>query len=334
MNLNKNRVLLIIVIGTLGLAYWFLDVNRGKETPNKRIGGDVSNENILTVATSVYPITFLANRIGGEKVKVFSVLPVGVEPHDFDPTARDIARVYESNIVLLNGAGMEGWAKNIQENVDTKKTQVIQVGDGLFQSVEETEHKLGDLYHEHESGLDPHVWLTPKNMIAMSEKVEKAFIQADAANATTYASNAELLRKELRELHDRYKQQLSQCAQKDIITSHEAFGYLTKEYGLHQHSIAGISPDIEPPAKKIAELASYAKKQNVDVVFFESVANPKVTETLAREIGAKSLTLHTIENLTNEQLSSGENYETLMRANLETLTNALQCPKTNNQVAQ
>ncbi len=270
----------------------------------------------LPVAASFYPLYFFAQEIGGDKAEVQNVTPAGGEPHDYEPTAQDIARIENDKLLILNGGGLEAWGEKIRQNIDPKKTLLVTAGEGL------TTQKVVE---EGETVTDPHVWLSPPLAAQMVDKIEAGFAEVDPANADYYASNASVLKSKLQTLDAEYRQGLTNCAKKDIITSHAAFGYVASTYHLHQVSITGLSPDAEPSPKELADIARFAKKNDVKVIFFESLVSPKLAQTLASEVGAKTMVLDPIEGLTQGDLATGKNYLTEMEQNLAHLKIALQC---------
>lgn len=261
------------------------------------------------VVTSFYPLYFFAEQIGGNKSQILNITPAGAEPHDYEPTAKDVAAIQDSKLLILNGIGLETWSDSIQKNTNIEKTLIISAGEGLANQ------------------SDPHVWLSPPLAQKMVDKITDAFIQIDPANQAYYKTNSKALKMKLVDLDAEYKNSLKTCKQKNIVTSHSAFGHLAKSYGFSQTPISGLSPDAEPSAKQLAEISNFAKKNNVKYIFFESLVSPKLSETVANEIGAKTLVLNPLEGLSEEELSSGKNYFTEMQANLENLKIALECTK-------
>jgi zinc transport system substrate-binding protein len=270
----------------------------------------------LQVVASFYPLYFLASEIGGDAAEVYNLTPAGAEPHDYEPTARDTARIETADLLVLNGVGLEAWAENIEQRVDTQKVRVVFAAEGLA---------TRELVEERERMADPHVWLDPELMLKMADTIERAFAAADPANADRYATNARSLKSRLAELDAEYAAALKSCARKDIVTSHDAFGYLAAAYGLTQTPIAGLSPEAEPSPRELIEIAKFAKDNAVTHIFFESLVSPKLAETLANEIGAKTLVLNPLEGLSAEEMAEGKDYVTEMRANLASLILALQC---------
>jgi zinc transport system substrate-binding protein len=270
----------------------------------------------LSVTASFYPLYFFAQQIGGVKAEVANIVPAGAEPHDYEPSASDLAGMENSQLIILNGGGLEAWGGNVQDNIDHKKTIIVVAGDGLTtQQVTEGG----------QSGIDPHVWLAPPLAEKMVSRILQGFIQADPANQTYYQTQAQNLQARLESLDAAYRQGLSQCSDKNIITSHEAFGYLSTTYGLRQIAIAGLSPDAEPSPQQLADIVKLAKANQIKYIFFESLASPKLAQTIATEIGAQTLGLDPLEGLTPEEAAQGQDYLTIMRANLINLQKALGC---------
>jgi zinc transport system substrate-binding protein len=271
----------------------------------------------LAIAASFYPLYFFTSQIGGEKVNVLNVTPADAEPHDYEPTAQDIARIESSRVLILNG-NFEPWGDRIKENVDPKRTVVVIAGQGpTTQQVIENRENI----------LDPHVWLSPRLAKQMVDKIAAALTQADPENADHYGSNARILKSKLDDLDNEYRHGLARCAKADFITSHAAFGYLATTYHLKQVPIAGLSPDAEPSPRRLADIASFARKNNVKVIFFESLVSPKLSQTIATEVGAQTMVLDPIEGVTNDESAAGKDYLTKMRQNLANLRIALQCAR-------
>ncbi len=283
---------------------------------NKKNSSSITSPDKIQVSTSFYPLYFFASQIGGDKADIKNVTPAGAEPHDYEPTPNDIASIENSNLLILNGGGLEAWGDDIKKNIDPSHTLVVTAGENL------TNQKVVEAGKEI---IDPHVWLAPPLASEMVDKIVAGFIQADAKNRDYYKQNAEKLKTELATLDTEYKNGLKSCASKDIVTSHAAFGYLSTIYGLHQVSITGISPDSEPSPKALADISAFAKKNGVKYIFFESLVSPKLSETVAREIGAKTMVLDPIEGISSEDLAKGDNYFTVMRSNLASLKIVLEC---------
>jgi zinc transport system substrate-binding protein len=170
------------------------------------------------------------------------------------------------------------------------------------------------------------VWLDPTLMGRIVTLVRDALVNADARHASGYRERAATFERALGRVDSEYRAGLSECRLHEIITSHEAFAYLAKRYGLRQLGIAGISPDQEPSPDRIAELADLVRRDHVQVIFTEDFVSPRVADTLAREAGGvKTEVLSPLEGLTKQQQAAGEDYVSVMRSNLQKLRPALGC---------
>ncbi len=255
------------------------------------------------VVTSFYPVYFFVKEIGGDKVNVINITPSGVEPHDYEPTARDLVQIQKSKLVFINGGGFESWATKIAKD----GAKVVELATGLMEN------------------NDPHVWLSPELAKKEVEMITMELIRMDESNSRYYLENQTVILAKLDKLSADFKVGLSQCKEHKVVTSHDAFGYLTREYGLTQISISGISPDEEPSTKQLVEISNLAKKENLKYIFFEKLVSPKLAQTVAEEIGAKTLVLDPIEGISDNDAKQGKNYLTLMEENLANLKIALEC---------
>ncbi len=261
----------------------------------------------LWVTASFYPVYFFASQIGKDMAEVVSLTPAGSEPHEYEPTTSDIARISKSNMLVLNGK-LESWGDKIKSQLKGSSVVVVIAGEGLDSRK-----------------LDPHVWLDPVLAKQEAVNIEKGYEKISPSNAGYFQANARNLEDQLDELNDEFKSKLSNCQRKDFVTSHEAFGYLAVRYNLNQVAISGISPDEEPSPKKLAEIVDFIKKENIKVIFFEKLVSPKLSQTIALETGAQTLVLDPIEGITDEDIKTGQNYFTIMKRNLNNLQIALQC---------
>jgi len=270
----------------------------------------------LKVVTSFYPLYYFSQQVGGEFANVTNITPSGAEPHEYEPTARQIADISNSSLLILNGLGLEVWGDKIKQNIDTRHTLLVLASQGI---------STQQLDEEGRTGIDPHIWLSPQLARQMVDNIAKGFIDIDTAHADYYLANAETLKSKLADLDAEYVTGLKACAQSTIVTSHAAFGYIATTYHLHQLAITGLSPDAEPSTKKLAEIAHIARENNVKYIFFESLLSPKLAQTIADEIGAKTMVLNPIEGLTDNELAQGRTYFTEMQSNLLNLETALGC---------
>jgi zinc transport system substrate-binding protein len=280
----------------------------------------------MTVYASFYPMYDFSVKIGGDRVKVINMVPSGIEPHDWEPAAADIAGLEEASVFVYNGAGMEHWAPDVLGSLRNKKLVAVEASKGikLMEGHHDEDEDSGE-EHDHEGEVhDPHVWLSPVNAKLVMENIKNAMASADPDGKKYYESNYDKYAAECDLLDKEFESALSGLARRDIIVTHQAFGYMCARYGLNQVPISGLSPDSEPDPSRMAEIIDFTKKNNVKVVFFEELASPKIAESIAASTGARVDMLNPIEGLDDEEISAGEDYFSIMRRNLKSLVAALQ----------
>ena len=282
---------------------------------------------------SIYPLYFLASEIGGEPADVSNLVPAGVEPHDWTPKSRDLARISKADLFLHTGTGFEGWTDELLDGIGADGGVLI-VGasegiglipldpeDGAHGVEAEGGHGDG---HGPEGAVDPHVWVSPKSMLKMAENVRDALIRVDPANAAVYEANHRALADRLEALDRAYERELSGLTRRDIVVSHRAFGYLCRDYGLNQIAVMGLNPEEEPKARDLKRIVDFVRESGIRYIFFEELVSDRLARTLAEEAGAETLVLNPVEGLTPEQEANGEDYVTIMERNLQNLKKALQ----------
>lgn len=290
---------------------------------------DASNTAQLEVATSFYVIEHFAERVGGDLVNVINVVPAGVDAHDFEPTPKDVAQIQDADVFMFHGAGLDSWAEDLAAQFDASR--VVEMTESFeLREITEDAHDEDEELEEHEEehghgDVDPHIWLDPALAAEMVDVIQDALITKDPSNTSLYRSNADAYKQELAQLHEEFVSGLFACELNTIVVSHDAFGYLGTQYGLEIESIAGISPEEEPSTRQLAEIVETAESNNVEYIFFETLASPKLAETVAAEIGGGTLVLNPIEGLTPDEQSNGATYTSVMRENLANLQTALRC---------
>jgi zinc transport system substrate-binding protein len=260
------------------------------------------------VVTAAYPATFLAERIGGERVRVTDLAPVGAEPHDLELTPAQAEELLVADLALVVGGGFQ---PAVEDAAGQRDEPVVNLLDALSGAVRED---------------DPHVWLDPVLMTRLAGAVEDALAAADPDGQAAYRRRAEALRADLTRLDEAYRSGLAECETRMLVTSHEAFGYLAARYGLEEEGLAGLAPDAEPDARRLAELADLARRERITTIFTEEQVSPEVAEALAREAGGlRTEVLSPLETLTDEERDDGEDYLVVMERNLARLREALGC---------
>ncbi|MDO5043889.1 MAG: zinc ABC transporter substrate-binding protein [Coriobacteriia bacterium] len=291
----------------------------------------------LSVLTTIYPVTYLSQEIAGEFGQVESLLPQGAEPHDWEPSPQDIARLEGADILVMNGAGIELWVDDLLASsnnkdvlvVDTSKNtellEVQQENEMLGEHMDENDahhDEAHELAHQH-SAFDPHLWLSPKRALQQAEAIYESFIKADEQHKEGYTANYEALKAKLEALDKAYEEVMSKASTNKLVSSHGAFAYLAHDYGLENIGIAGINADQEPSPQTMAQLIDFVKAHELKVIFTEEFVSPKIAEVVAKESGVRLATLYTVEALSEEDARAGLDYYTLMEKNLETLSSSL-----------
>lgn len=279
-----------ILISVLALTVAGLAVGCG--------GSDDHSSPRETVVASFYPLAFAAEQVGGEAVSVENLTPPGAEPHDLEVSPSDVSKIKSADLVLLLGQGFQpqledaaGSGPDVVALLDTPALDL------------------------HPDG-DPHVWLDPIRYMKIVERLGVVLRRPAAASRL-------LVR--LRKLDREYRRGLADCPRREIVTSHEAFAYLTERYGLHQIAITGLNPEAEPTPQALQETVEVVRASHATTVYFERLVSPRLAETVARETGTKTAVLDPIEGLTDTERNEGADYFTLMRANLRALQTGLGC---------
>lgn len=299
--IKKLIPVLGILAALLVIAVAYVGLNRLRQEEQTR----------TQVTASFYPLAHFAQQVGGDLIDVVNLTPAGAEPHDFEPTPQDITTLRSSQLFLANGAGLDPWAERLQSDLESNGVKVVMMTNALG---------LGD-----GEAVDPHIWLDPilaKQQVAI---IADALSELDPANGDIYHSRANSYTSQLDSLHESYQQKLANCERRDIVTSHDAFRYLADRYQLTVHAVSGLSPEEEPSARQLAEVADIARSKNVRYIFFETLVSPKLAETVAKEVGAETLVFNPIEGLTDEEIEKGSAYITIMEENLNNLVKALAC---------
>ena len=250
------------------------------------------------VVAAFYPLAFAAQEIGGDKVEVENLTPAGAEPHDLEISPRDVRDLREADLVLLLGHGFQPELEKAAGNGDEVLSLLDTPGLNRFPNG------------------DPHVWLDPQRYLLIVRRIGSALHEESSTQSFVTR---------LRALDRDYRRGLAHCARREIVTSHEAFAYLSQRYGLRQVAITGLAPEAEPAPRDLQHVIELVRETHATTIFFETLVSPRIAETVARETGAKTAVLNPIEGLTPAEKRGGENYFTVMRANLANLRLALGC---------
>lgn len=285
----------------------------GKQQP-------ASQQERLQVYTSIYPMYDFAKKIGGDTMDIVNIVPAGSEPHDWEPSPKDIASITKADVFIYNGTGMEPWVEKLKTTIKGNTPVMVEASAGLPLLEGSNEHEEED---GEELAFDPHVWLNPIHAKAQMQKIRDAFIGVDASRKEYYEEQYNTYAAQCDALDKKYRDTLSRYSNKNMVVAHQAFGYLADAYGLVQVPIEGLNAEAEPSPAKMVEISKFAKENNVKVIFFEELISPKVAEIIAREVGAKTQMLNPLEGLKEEDIKAGKDYFSVMEDNLKALDEAL-----------
>lgn len=273
-------------------------------------GSNKQNDNSkLKVAASFYPLYEFAKQVGGDKIDATNITPVGAEPHDFEPSPQAIISAKQAKVFIYNGGTFEPW---VDKFLAEYKNTPIKASNNITLSHNDT-------------GRDPHFWLDPVLAQQIIGNIRDGLSAADPVNKNLYDKNAANYSEQLAVLDKDIKTGLQNCQLRTIITSHQAFSYFGNRYNINILPIAGIDPNQEPSAAKLAEVSQIVKDKNIKYIFFENLVSPRLAATIAQETGAQTAVLDPIEGISDEAKTAGKNYIAVQRDNLAALKLALAC---------
>lgn len=280
------------------------------------------NSKKLTIYTSIYPLQYAVERIGGETVNAKSVYPPGADAHTYEPTSKEMTAIAKGDAFIYLGAGMEGFAESAANALASQDIDLVEIGkhEELFNK----NNRHGDTdEHGHEHGdYDPHIWLDPLRMRDMSEIIKDELIRLNPDKEAMYEENFLSLQEDLIALDDDYSDMLHDKKNKKILVSHAAYGYWEDRYGIEQIAINGLSSSSEPSQKELTKIVDQAKKHDLHYIIFEQNSSNRVSEIIQDHIGAEALTIHNLSVLTENDIKNNENYLSLMEYNLDVLDKA------------
>ncbi|MFB5637961.1 MAG: metal ABC transporter substrate-binding protein [Nitrosarchaeum sp.] len=264
-----------------------------------------SNESKLQIISSFYPLHEFSQKVGQEKVDAKLLVPVGIEPHDWEPTIKDVQLMQKSDLIIINGLGFENWVDKLTEIdyqgivVDTSNGIIVKNSDDIS------------------ANDDPHIWLNPVFAKIQVQNIANAFSDSDPENQQYFQKNAANYIHELDLLDLKIRTELTNC-NRDFIAFHDSFSYFADEYDLTQHTIiSSYSPHVEPTAKTLENVINNARQLNLKIIFTEETADPKTSKVIANEIGGKTLVLSSLE------IADNGTYISRMNENLNHLKEAL-----------
>jgi len=314
-----------------------------------------SNENnAIQIYTTVYPLQYFAERIGGDAVNVASIYPAGANEHTFEPTQKDMIALADADLFFYIGLGLEGFVENAKKTLAGENVKLVaavdSVSDDQLMTSDHDDHEEVATEEDHEHGheevatgeeheevaleetgheghdhgeTDPHVWISPKISQSLALSIKDSLVEAAPDQQEIFEKNYDALVEELQQLDADFDEMAHAATNKTFFVSHEAFGYIANTYGLEQVAIAGLNSQDEPSQKELTAIIDSAKEHEIEYILFEQNISSKLTEVIQQEVGAESLVLHNLGVLSQEDIDNNETYFTLMNKNLETLKTVL-----------
>lgn len=267
-----------------------------------------ANSSKPLVYASFYPIYDLTLKIAGDKLEVKTIIPPGVEPHDWEPSTKDVAEMTKAKAILYLGLGMDSWIEKVKPNAPN--VLFYEVSKGVTPIMEGNQP-------------NPHIWLSPKEASIMAKNINDALKQTFPEYKDYFEQNYQILKNTLEELDKKYTDALSNTKHKTFIVYHSAFEYLARDYNLKEEALVGANEEAEVSPARMAEIINIIREKQIKYIFTEPLTSPKPIQTIAKETGARVLSLNPIEGLTKEEAKQHKDYIALMKENLENLKKAL-----------
>lgn len=302
-------------------------------TDSVKGGSTDTGEDSVEIVASIYPLEYLATEVLGDSAEITSLAQQGSDTHDVELSPKQIASLGTADLVLyLKGfqpAVDDAVAQSGNDNV-LEVSEVIDLlaSDGHAHEEEtdgehaEDQHADEDHNHAH-SDFDPHFWQDPERMSTIADALVEAVAEQHPDVRETSTANLDAFKTEMSQLDEEISTGLAECSVKEFITTHQAFNYLTEDLDLTEISVVGLSSNEEPSPARIAEVQKTAKEHAVTTIFFETLTSPAVAEAIAGDLGLETAVLDPLENVSEN--SPGDDYPSIMRANVEALRTANDC---------
>lgn len=286
----------------------------------------------IAVSTTFHPVNEVVRIIGGSRVEISKVVPAGADAHNFEPTIRDMTRLTEASLLFVNGLEMEPWVEKAVETVANPDLAIVVLSDGVdLIRTEDSEAFIDDHdhdhdhdhdydhdeegHHDHDHGeFDPHVWLSLDALLIMADNAREALAAISPEDAAYFQGNYDAFEAEVEVLRSTYFPAFEPHRGQAFVTGHAAFAYLTRDLGLVQRAIEGPFQEGEPTPQRLASLIDFVKAQGITVIFLEENASPRVSETLARETGGRTVTINPLESEGDIFDTLAEIYETILES--------------------
>lgn len=314
-----KKIIVLFVVALLAILFIFA---RSREKLSLRLAGPTDEK--ISVVTTIFPVYDFTRAIAGNRVRITLLLPPGMESHSFEPTPADIAAISAARVFFYTSKAMEPWALKLAGGFEKgKKPLLVDSSLGIAMAAFSEKHK--DSESGHEAMEDPHIWTDPNNAMVMTKNILDALIAVDPKNETYYRENAKKRLAELSALDRDIKIAVAKAKRREIVLGdRNAMNYFFKRYGITARAaFDSCSAGQEPSVKAIVELKEMIEKNDVSVIYYEELHEPRVARALAEGADARLLSLHSLHNLSKADFDAGETYISLMRRNLENLKEGL-----------
>lgn len=300
----------------------------------------------VKIIASFYPLYEFSKNVAGEKADVSVFIPIGIEPHDWEPSTGNLLELKESHIFVYNGAGMEPFAEKLVDSGEYSNVLFVETAAGIdlikteenqdethadeknhngTTLTEQDDHTSEQVENEHHLQYDPHIWLDPILAKQQVMVIKNALIKIDVNNQQYYEDNANTYSAKFDDLDSKIRAELSNCKKDTIVPFHNAFAYFGNRYGINIHALSGVAPESEATASELKELIDFVKENEIKIIFAEELVDPKLAQVLADEAGAQVLLLSPLEGVSDEEFVKGTSYLDKMEENLMNVKRALEC---------
>ncbi|WP_416731200.1 metal ABC transporter solute-binding protein, Zn/Mn family [Fictibacillus sp. JL2B1089] len=300
----------------------------------------------LKIYTTMYPLEYFTERIGGKHVDVSSIIPPGADAHTYEPSTKKMVEMTEGDAFVYNKLESDEFSSSVADTLKEENMPIIDGAKGISyhepaehegedhaaeeehahedEHAHEEEHAHDEEEHHDHGSLDPHIWLDPVLAQQIADNIYNGLVKLNPDAKDDFKKNHEALITDLKELNSSFKTKVENAPKNSFIVSHAAYGYWAERYGLEQIAISGLSPSHEPSQHQIEKIIENAKKEKTSYILFEENVNNKVAAMIKKEVGAETLTLHNLETLTKDDIKKERDYLSIMNQNIDTLSKALQ----------
>lgn len=325
--MNKYVQIIVISLALLVIVGCQVNQDHGQDQDQDQVTEtlpDTGEAEQLTIYTTIYPLAFIAETIGGDFVQVESILPAGSDAHSFEPTSKLMVEIAEADLFIFNDEVSESYAHTIKDALINEQVEFLEASAGLDKINYDHDHDHEDDEHGYDHGdLDPHVWISPKLMNELAENILMTLIEQMPEQQDYFNNHFDQLSNRLLDLDAAFTEMIEQARHNKILVTHAAFGYWERDYNIEQIAVTGISATEEPSQRQLTQLLDEIEALELNYILFEQNIQPRVAEVIQAESGLEQLLIHNLAVLTTEDIENGDDYFSLMERNIAVLTQAL-----------